>query len=202
MLRGVEARCTACGAPRPPFASRSVNLAGQPSRVGGTLAAVSGWIVLVMGLSFSAFLGLLLQSIWPASFVGYAFALPVAVLSLFFGLGLVLGGSKLKKSGTLAQQKTRIEAIRALVAHRGGIITAADAARALNVPEDECDALLTQLAKDPSQNVSLDVDDDGQIQYLFGVPEKRWRVLEQRAEAAGVLDEADEQRAQRAKRTL
>jgi hypothetical protein len=175
-----------------------VNLAGQPSRVGGAVAAISGWVILVLGLCLAAFLGLLLQSIWPASFVGYAFAVPIAVTSLFFGLGLVFGGSRLKRSGTLAQQGARIDAIRALVAHKGGIVTAAQAAASLNLPEAECDALLTQLAKDPAQNVSLDVDDDGRIQYLFGVPEKRWRVLEeQAAEAEGAADGAERERARR-----
>ena len=33
------------------------------------------------------------------------------------------------------------------------------------------------LAKDPSQNVSIDVDDDGNVSYLFGsAPAIRWRI--------------------------
>jgi hypothetical protein len=142
---------------------------------------VSGWVFLVIGLSVSAFLWLLLQSIWPQSMVGWAFAVPIAMLSLFFGGGLVFGGKRLHKSGESAQKKARVEAIRALVAHRGGMVTAAEAAQSLNVSEQESDALLTELAKDPDQNVSLEVDDEGRIRYLFGVAEQRWRVLDEQA---------------------
>jgi hypothetical protein len=171
------------------------------------LALVSGWAFLVLGLSLSAFLWLLLQAIWPHSLVAWAFAGPVAVLSLFFGGGLVFGGKRLHKSGEDAQKRARVEAIRALVAHRGGMVTAAEAAQALNVSERESDALLTELAKDPDQNVSLEVDDDGKIRYLFGVAETRWRVLEEaalRAEDSGaVLDSqatADAERERQMKR--
>lgn len=184
VLRGLEARCTACGGQRPPFVSTSVTLAGQPSRVGGVLAQVSGWIVLVLGFSIALFLGLLLGAIWPGSLVGWAFSVPIALLSLFFGGGLAFGGRRLQKSGDDARKRARIEAVRALVAHRGGTVTAADAAQALNVSEAECDVLLTDLAKDPDQNVSLEVDDDGRIRYLFGVAEQRWRVLEENAKRA------------------
>jgi hypothetical protein len=162
-------------------------------------------VFLVSGLSLSAFLWLLLQSIWPHSMVGWAFAVPIAVLSLFFGGGLVFGGKRLHKSGESAQKKARVEAIRALVAHRGGMVTAAEAAQALNVSESESDGLLTELAKDPDQNVSLEVDDDGRIRYLFGLAEQRWRVLEEQAlraeEPAAVLDsQVDLAREREAKR--
>lgn len=180
VLRGVEARCTACGARRPPFAAPSLTLAGQPSRVGGKLAFFSGWAVMVMGLSLALFLGLLLHSIWPASFVGLAFAVPIAILSLFFGGFLVFGGKRLHSSGEKAQRTARLEAVRAMAAHRGGSITARDVARSLELDESETDTLLTELAKDPDANVSLDIDDEGRIHYLFGTTaEARFRVLDQ-----------------------
>lgn len=192
VLRGLEARCTACGAARAPFITPSVTHAGQPSRVGGLLALVSGWVFLVLGMAVSGFFWLLFQAIWPHSLVAWAFAAPILLLSLFFGGGLVFGGKRLHKSGEDAQRRARVEAIRALVAHRGGMVTAAEAALALNVSEQESDALLTELAKDPDQNVSLEVDDDGRIRYLFGVAETRWRVLEEAAargeDPATVLD--------------
>jgi hypothetical protein len=197
VLRGLEARCTACGALRPPFAlaSRSVTLAGQPSRIGGTVAFVSGWVVLAVGLSIAAFLGLLLFSIWPHSLVALAFSGPIAVLTLLLGLSMVLSGRRLRRSGNLAQKKARIEAIRALAAHRNGALTASQVALALNLSEPESDAALTELAKDPDEGISLEVDDDGRIQFLFGIPEKRWRVLEEAAaeadRAAGVELDAE-----------
>lgn len=181
MLRGIEARCAACGAPRTLLASKSLTLTGQPSRIGGTLASVSGAIVLIVGLSIAIFLGLLLQSIWPAAFVGWAFAIPIAALSLILGIVLLLGGRRLKQKGVLAQRDVQREAVRALAAHQRGMVTAEQVAQALSLSEEQSDALLTELAKDPNEDVSLDVDDDGRVQYLFGVPERRWRVLEEQA---------------------
>ena len=40
VYRGVNAFCTACGAPRSVLANTSVNLAGQPSKVGGQVTRV------------------------------------------------------------------------------------------------------------------------------------------------------------------
>src|SRR3954468_24360457 len=54
VYRGVNAFCTACGAPRSPLTSGSVNLAGQPSKVGGQITRVFGWIVLVVGTLLAA----------------------------------------------------------------------------------------------------------------------------------------------------
>jgi hypothetical protein len=162
-----------------------LTLAGQPSRIGGLLASASGWVVLVIGLSIATFLGLLLQSFFPNGYVGWAFAIPTAVLSLFIGLTLLFTGRRLKRHGVDARRRVQFAAVRALAAHHAGSITAEQTAAALNLSEAEADVLLTELAKEPKENVSLDVDDDGQIHFLFGVAEKRWRVLEESAAARG-----------------
>ncbi|HEY6079469.1 MAG TPA: hypothetical protein VIW29_11730, partial [Polyangiaceae bacterium] len=135
VLRGLESRCAACGAPRFLLAAPSVALAGQPSKVGGIAASIAGLSVLVLGLSLAGGLWLLLQSLWPASLLGWAFALPVAAASLLFGLLLLLGGSRLRRSGQARQQQVQLEAVRALVQHRRGPISALDAATALELPE-------------------------------------------------------------------
>jgi hypothetical protein len=150
--------------------------------VGGTLAFFSGWAVLALGLSLATFLGLLFHSIWPGKFVGLAFATPIALLTLVLGGFLVLGGKRLQSSGHKVQRAARLEAVRAMAAHRGGSITARDVAQSLELAEAETDALLTELAKDPDANVSLDIDDEGRIHYLFdGTAEARFRVLDQEA---------------------
>jgi hypothetical protein len=140
-------------------------------------------MVLVIGLSIATFLGLLLQSFFPDGYVGWAFAIPTAVLSLFVGLTLLFTGRRLKRQGVDARRRVQFAAVRALASHHAGSVTAEQTAQALNLSEAESDALLTELAKDPKENVSLDVDDDGQIHFLFGVAEKRWRVLEEKAAA-------------------
>lgn len=175
VLRGIEARCTVCGGLRIPFTAKALNLAGKPSRAGGVAARFVGWTAVVMGLSMATGLGLLLQTVF-GGYVGLAIGIPIAMLSLFFGLALVLGGRKLGRSGDQAERSARLQAIRALAKHQGGSVTAAGVARKLELSEAEADALLTDLAKEPSENVSLELDDDGGLHYLFGVDALAWRI--------------------------
>lgn len=136
---------------------------------------------LVGGLSLATFFGVLLHSVWPGTLIGWAFGVPTAIISLLLGITLIQGGRRWQRKGVLAERSAKLDAIRALAAHRGGSLTSEDVAGALLVNEEEGDSLLTELAKDPKLSVNLEVDDDGQIHYLFGVPEKRWRVLEEAA---------------------
>jgi hypothetical protein len=183
VLHGLDSRCAACGAPRFLLAAPNISFAGQPSRVGGLAASIAGMSVLVLGLSLSAGVWFLLQSIWPASAVGWAFAVPMVAASLLVGLLLMLGGRRLRKSGTARQQEVQLDAVRAVVQHRRGPISAVDVAGALQLPEAEVDALLTRLAREQATAVTLDVDSRGQIVYDFEGEERRWRVLEEEADA-------------------
>src|ERR1041384_5312980 len=85
VLRGLDSRCAACGAPRFLLAGPNVSFAGQPSRFGGIAATLAGTSVLVLGLSLAVGLWFLLQAMFSAS-VGWAFAVPVSAASLLFGL--------------------------------------------------------------------------------------------------------------------
>jgi len=180
VLTGLESRCAACGAPRSLLAAApTVSLAGQPSRLGGAAASIAGTAVLVLGLSLSGGVWLLLQSIWPAHAVGWAFALPMAVASLFFGLLLLLGGSRLRKHGSARQQAVQLDAVKSMVAHRRAPISAYEIAGSLKLPEAQVDALLTQLAREQATAVTLDVDAEGRIVYDFEGEDRRFRVLEE-----------------------
>jgi len=163
VYRGVVPQCTACGALRVPLSSPSVNMAGRPSRVGGTVAVVMGWLVLVFGGSIALGLGLLFGAFHLLA-LALALSLPVALASLFLGVGLVRRGGALSREGMLAEQRTAEQALLAVVAHRGSI-TAADAARALNVGVAQADAMLTGLAKREPDLLAVDVDDQGVIWY-------------------------------------
>jgi hypothetical protein len=131
-------------------------------------AKIVGWTITAIGVSVALGIGLLLQTLFPGGYAGLAIGLPLGLLSLFFGLGLVLGGRKLSRQGDHSERAAQLETIRALAAHQQGAMTAADAARALSVPVPQADALLTDLAKQPDEHVSLEIDDDGGIHYLFG----------------------------------
>ncbi len=168
MYRGVMAYCTACGAPRPPLTGASVNLAGRPAKIGGAVANALGWAVLIGGLSIALMVGLLFQAIFPAGFVGVALGVPIALAALVVGVVLVRSGKRLRGSGESAEKSTRTGAILALAAHRGGALTALDAAQALGISAAEADALLTSLAKERMDQVSVEIDANGGLYYRFG----------------------------------
>ena len=175
-LNGVNASCSVCGGPRTPFSSKALNWAGKPSRWGGTAAKVAGSLVLLFGLTFSLSLGLIIN--WLASLgLALGIALPFVVLTLLVGGGFLFGSRKLRKSGDESERLARLETVRALAAHRGGQLTAYEVARALQLPEQQADDMLTELAKDPDVDATLDLDERGEIQYLFGKSSiDRWRL--------------------------
>jgi hypothetical protein len=163
VYRGIVPYCTACGALRAPLSSPSVNLAGKPSRVGGTFASVLGWLVLACGGSLALGVFLLFLA-FHALAVGLAIALPILIVVLVMGIALVRSGRSLSSSGVEAERSTREQALLAMAAHRGAV-TATDAARALGVGTAEADAMLTAMAKREPDRVAVDVDDQGVIWY-------------------------------------
>src|ERR1700722_475573 len=168
VYRGVVPYCTACGALRAPLATPSINLAGKSSQMGGTVASVAGWLVLLVGLSIAGGLALLL---W-ALFSGVAAAvvkLPIAVIAAVAGLLLLRGGSSLRRSGADAERETRDQALLSMAGHHGPV-TAVDAARLLNVTVATADAMLTELAKRDPDRIALDVDDQGVVWYRLARP--------------------------------
>ncbi len=190
VLRGVEAFCTVCGARRTPFAADILNMAGKPALIGGHAARVAGWGFLVIGLFVALTVGLLVQAIASmlvaSTWLGLAIGLPIALFSVGVALFGILGGRKLVRTGQRSLRKAQVETIHGLARHHGGVVKVSDAARALNVDEARADAILVTLAKDPTENVSIDVDDAGNVSYLFGsAPAIRWRI---RAEQTDLTD--------------
>jgi hypothetical protein len=196
VLHGLDSRCAACGAARFLLAAPNVSLAGQPSRIGGIAASVAGGGVLVMGLSFAAGLFFLLQALFTSA-VGLAFALPLAAVVAFFGVLLLLGGRRLRRSGVARRERVQLDAVRALVEHRKGPINALEVSRALDIPEPQVDGLLMQLARERATDVTVDVDAQGHVIYDFEGEQRRWRVLEQEVEAEEAEVEGEAARRQR-----
>ncbi|MBL8718814.1 MAG: hypothetical protein JNL79_22720 [Myxococcales bacterium] len=170
VYRGVLAYCTACGAPRPPFSAKSIDLAGQPSKIGGAVARVFGWAALIGGLLLSGTVIAVFQALWPAGFLGWALGVPIGLLALIVGGLSLFGGGKLSKSGALAQRDARFEAVYAMAATRQGVVTAVDVGRTLKMSTDEADRVLTEMTKVYPDYVSLEVDDHGGLFYkLAGI---------------------------------
>ena len=170
-----------------PLANTSVNLAGQPSKVGGTVARVFGWIVLAGGWSLAAALAgliLLLGGEWAAAVVGG----PIALIASVAAYALLRSGRELKKSGDDTEAATKNQAIFALANTRNGVLKAWDVAQMLQVTPKEGDDILTKLAKEHPDHVTVDVDDDGNILYRF--PAIHWGGLPQMAPNAPMAPNA------------
>ena len=185
VYRGVMAYCTACGAPRPPFSGKSVQLAGQPSMIGGTVASVFGWTVLGVGLFIAFTIAWILGLVWSGT-AALAFGVPVALLTLIVSMTMLFGGKKLSKSGAKTQSAARFEAIYALASNRGGAVTATDCSRSLSISLDEAERVLTAMTKEFPDYVSLEVDDEGKLFYkLTGVGEQAPFGVKYRVQADG-----------------
>jgi hypothetical protein len=175
IYRGVNAYCTACGAPRVPLTGSALKLAGQPSKVGGTITRVLGWLVLIGGLLTAATLvGLFALLEAPATAMAVVGGSIAAVTALVAYL-LLRGGKQLQKSGDDEERHTKNQAIFALANTRGGLLRAWDVAQALQVTAEEGDDLLTRLAKQSPDEVSVEVDDEGTVLYKFAGASAGWR---------------------------
>jgi hypothetical protein len=150
-----------------PLANTSVSFAGKPAQVGGAVARVFGWLVLVVGLSMALMLGLLLQWLFPGGIAGLVVGVPVAVACLMTAYLLLRGGRALVATGTQAERDAQARAIYALAQNRGGMLSALDVAAALNLAPPAADALLTQMAKETPEQVVLEIDDSGGVYFRF-----------------------------------
>jgi hypothetical protein len=142
----------------------SVNLAGLPSKAGGTFAAALGGLVLVVGLSLALSAGLLLWAVFHITAVALALALPMAFVALGVGVTLLLLSRYLGRRGALARREAHEQALIAWAAQRGSC-TAQEAGRAIGIAAAEADRILTDVAKREPERLALDVGDDGQVRY-------------------------------------
>ena len=165
IVRGVRAYCSACGAPRPLFsAAGSVNMAGQPAKVGGTVASAFGLVALTIGGVLALVLGSIAKILFGTAILIVA---PILVLTLLVALPLLFGGRRLNRAGEDRARAAQEQAVFALASQRRGVVTVREVARALEVHEEEADAVLTALAKRPDGRVTLELDDSGGLSYLF-----------------------------------
>jgi hypothetical protein len=184
VYRGLTAYCSACGAPRLPLTSSSVTHAGKPSKVGGTVARVFGWLVLAGGLGLALLLGLGLFLLFPEGIAWLVVSAPIATLTALFSFLLLKSGRGLQQLGEGEQKSARSRAIFALAQNRGGMVTANDVAQSLDIRPEEADALLTEMAKTTPDQVTLEMDDAGGIYYRFPQLLSAWQGHAVRVDAA------------------
>lgn len=159
VYRGVLAHCSACGQLRGPLTGRSVTHAGQVSKAGGVVAKIFAWMALAFGASFALFFGALLGWWIVAAVVGI-------IAFTVFGL-LMWGGRSLHASGQKSEVDTKSSAVYALAASRRGELRAVDLVQSLNIGQAEAELLLETLSKRHPDDVTLEVDDQGGLYYVF-----------------------------------
>lgn len=145
-----------------------MNLAGQPSKVGGQITRVFGWIVLVLGtlLAFGT-LAMCGSLVGMAAAAPWILSVPIALVAWILSYFLLKSGKQLQQSGADTQKATRTQAVFALANNRAGMVTPNDLAQAIGVTPKEADDILTTMAKEDSDHVSIEVDDNGTIYYRF-----------------------------------
>jgi hypothetical protein len=159
-----------------PLASNSVNLAGQPSKVGGTVARVFGWMVLAGGWMLAALVtGLILLVATPGAIGPWIVGGIIAVIASLVAFGLLKSGKQLHASGALAEMTTKNQAIFALANTKGGVLTAWDLAQSIMTTPQDADDVLTKLAKEYPDHVTVDIDDVGTVLYRF--PSVHWQKM-------------------------
>lgn len=160
-----------------PLAASSVNLAGQTSKVGGQVARVFGWIVLAGGWLFAALVTALIMLVATPGAVGpWIVGGIIAVIASLVAFGLLKSGRQLVDSGALAEMTTKNRAIFALANTKGGVLTAWDLAQSIATTPQDADDILTKLAKEYPDHVTVDIDDVGTVLYRF--PSVHWSSLD------------------------
>jgi hypothetical protein len=146
-------------------APEAVNVAGQPARVGGGIVKALGWVAVAGGALvalFFSFIAWALSTVVPLYIAGF-----FGIITAMIAVPLLLAGRSLRREGETRQQAARERAVFALAAQRRGALNVPTVARALDIQEADADALLTNLAKRPDGRVALEVDDNGNLTYVF-----------------------------------
>jgi len=191
-MRGLEARCTECGAKRDSFTGMPLQVAGRPAQIGGRVASALGYLVLFGGGIAALAIGAVLQALFPAGVAGWIAGSLLLSVAVFVGLAMLLGGRRLHARGIASARDARERAINSLAARRGGTITAAEVGSALGIGEQVADELLTGMVRRADGAVLLEIDPDGRLIYLF--PSLRPRVADATAPpriASAPNDEAE-----------
>jgi hypothetical protein len=146
-------------------APEAVNVAGQPAKVGGGIVKALGWVAVAGGALialFFTFIAWALSTVVPLYIAGF-----FGIITAMIAIPLLLAGRSLRRAGETRELAARERAVFALAAQRRGMLSVPIVARALEIQEADADALLTALAKRPDGRVALEVDDNGNLTYVF-----------------------------------
>ncbi len=193
--RGNITVCAACGKPRAGATvlgggtARAIMPASLAGRDASTKAMVQrgkaraqrvvGVLMLAMGLLMAAAVAGIVSSA-----TGLVLAALVAVVAVSLGGLSMRAGAKNAERADDAERRARETAVLELASKRRGALTATELAKEFGVDVEEADATLTRMVGDGTR-ISVDVDDEGVVRYVF-------RELVPAASVARVRVEADE----------
>ncbi len=170
-----------------------VELAGKPSRIGGTITQAVAWSLIVGGLVAAIIVAAILLTLTSTGALGWVIGGVIALATLAIGVPLLVGGRALRNMGVKARRAALERAVFALASQRGGVLTAGELAHALRVDHEEADAFLTELAKRADEPVRVDIDDEGQVLYrVNGMGRRRVEGRFRVEEEAGPFEGPDE----------
>lgn len=98
VYRGALPYCTACGKIRAPLTGPAVHLTGKPSRIGGQVTRLMGWLTLALGSTFALFMGGLFYWIFPTAIIGWVLGIGLLAVTFILAFALLKGGSVLRDS--------------------------------------------------------------------------------------------------------
>lgn len=175
VYRGVLAYCSACGQLRGPLTGGSVNHAGSLSKAGGTVAKVFGWLALAIGWALALVVfGILSLAFGAATIAPWAVGGAIALVASVIAWLSLWGGKNLKASGEKTATDTKEKAIFALAANHNGELRGVDLMQPLSITRHEGEQLLEQLSKRAPEDVSMEIDAQGGLYYVF--PRYRQRI--------------------------
>lgn len=167
VYRGALPYCTACGKIRAPLSGPAVHMTGKPSRIGGEVTRVVGWVALAAGAMVALLVGSFFQWLFAGAIIGWILGIAILVITLIVAFALLRGGRALRDSGARAEARTFEQAVDALAQSRGGILSALDVGQVLGISDVEADKYLTDFAKKNPERVRVEIDEAGTIVYQF-----------------------------------
>lgn len=148
------------------LSASSLTHAGKPMQIGGALVRAFGWLSLLAGLGLGALVALLVGLVATPTAGLITFAVFALCTGAWFWL-LNQSGKKLESEGDETRDLRREQALDALAMNNRGVLVAAQAASALDLPLGEADDFLTHLAKTRPDEVGVELGDRGEVFYTF-----------------------------------
>jgi hypothetical protein len=191
--RGGKTVCAACGKPRAGAtvlgsgggSARAPGAAGERRSSSAALTRARGRAQ--RGFGIFALGGGVLMAVLAALILPGGFGIGMAVAAAFLGVGIgalsIRAGARSMTEAERQAAREREMRVLELAEKEGGSLTATQVAKELGTTLEEADAILTRMVGDGTR-VSVDVDPNGVVHYLFREQQRRAAPPQVRVDAA------------------